>query len=152
MLILNILSCSDVSEGELILVDYPMLISPHTKSKPQCLQCARFVWNLISAVKSSSKAVNFQFGFSTTKNHKKLLCWGAIMIVIFCLVLKKLISRLVSGSYKCSKCNFPMCDEICEAGDLHSMECSIFQSVDFEADVEFDGKVDDHYASILPLR
>ena len=45
-----------------------------------------------------------------------------------------------------------MCDEICEVGDLHSMECSIFQSVDFEAEVEFDDKVDDHYASILPLR
>jgi len=96
----HVVTLRDVSEGELILVDYPMLISPHTKSKPQCLQCA----------------------------------------------------RLVSGSYKCSKCNFPMCDEICEAGDLHSRECSIFQSVDFEADVEFDGKVDDHYASILPLR
>ena len=45
-----------------------------------------------------------------------------------------------------------MCDLTCEAGDLHQMECQLLTEADFEADVECEDKVDDHYAAILPLR
>ena len=60
--------------------------------------------------------------------------------------------RRVSGAYKCPRCNFPMCDEVCAEGDIHMMECRILTKVDFEADVEDVNVVDDHYAAILPLR
>lgn len=61
-------------------------------------------------------------------------------------------SKLVDGSFKCQVCGFPMCGERCAGGDLHRVECAVFERVDFEADIEDLKVVDDHYAAILPLR
>ena len=63
-----------------------------------------------------------------------------------------LLNRRVDGSFKCARCNFPMCDDRCAEGELHGMECEILTGVDFEAEVEDFNVVDDHYAAILPLR
>ena len=37
-----VVSTRDIMKGDLVLVDSPLLVAPHTKSKPQCLQCARY--------------------------------------------------------------------------------------------------------------
>ena len=37
-----VVSTRDISKGDLILVDTPLIVAPHTKSKPQCLQCVRY--------------------------------------------------------------------------------------------------------------
>ena len=39
--------------------------------------------------------------------------------------------RKVDGSYKCSGCGFPMCNEKCERGPLHQEECNFFQEQHF---------------------
>ena len=37
--------------------------------------------------------------------------------------------------YRCSKCNYPMCGEDCENGDLHSKyECAAFQNAGYKVD------------------
>ena len=58
----------------------------------------------------------------------------------------------MDGSYKCGRCNFPMCSAECAEGETHAMECGHLARVDFEAEVEDMAAVDDHYAAILPLR
>ena len=37
----HVVAVRDISPGEIILTDRPLIVSPHTKSKAQCLQCAR---------------------------------------------------------------------------------------------------------------
>ena len=64
----------------------------------------------------------------------------------------KNFSSKVDGSYKCGRCNFPMCSAECAEGETHAMECGLLARVDFEAEVEDMAAVDDHYAAILPLR
>ena len=38
----HVVAVRDISPGDLILTDSPLIVSPHTKSKAQCLQCARW--------------------------------------------------------------------------------------------------------------
>ena len=38
-----VIAARDIEAGELVLEDTPLLVTPLIKSKPQCLQCARFV-------------------------------------------------------------------------------------------------------------
>ena len=90
----------DIQPGELILCDKPIVQTPYTKSKAQCLQCY----------------------------------------------------KLISGTYKCPACGFPMCGPLCAKGDIHKIECSIFEQADFEAEIENMNADDDHYAAIMPLR
>ena len=90
----------DIAPQELILVDSPIVQTPYTKSKAQCLQC-----------------------------YKK-----------------------VSGKYKCKGCGFPMCNVECARGDLHRIECQVFEEADFEAEIDDLESDDDHYAAIMPLR
>ena len=37
----HLVAARDISAGDLILTDRPLIVTPHTKSKAQCLQCAR---------------------------------------------------------------------------------------------------------------
>ena len=37
----TVVTTRDIAPGELILRDSPLLVTPHTKTRPQCLQCAR---------------------------------------------------------------------------------------------------------------
>ena len=39
--------------------------------------------------------------------------------------------RKVDGSYTCTGCGFPMCNEKCERGQLHLEECQFFQEQHF---------------------
>ena len=39
--------------------------------------------------------------------------------------------------YRCSKCNYPMCGEECENGELHSKnECLVFQQAGYKVDTK----------------
>ena len=42
------MAARDISAGDLILTDRPLVVTPHTKSKAQCLQCAR--WEAVGVV------------------------------------------------------------------------------------------------------
>ena len=96
----HVVAVRDIPAGELILEDRPLIVSPHTRSRAQCLECA----------------------------------------------------RLVSGTFLCPACNFPMCGPVCCDGDTHLQECRALHRVNFEADIEEMTVSDDHYAAILPLR
>ena len=39
--------------------------------------------------------------------------------------------RKVDGTYKCTRCGFPMCSPKCEGGALHREECQFFQEQHF---------------------
>merc|ERR1712038_2133185 len=42
-----------------------------------------------------------------------------------CLQCSKLLST-VENSYECSKCGLPVCNEACESGEIHRIECGLF--------------------------
>ena len=44
----HLVAARDISAGDLILTDKPLVVTPHTKSKAQCLQCAR--WEAVGVV------------------------------------------------------------------------------------------------------
>merc|ERR1719483_154272 len=95
-----IVATRNIAPNELILIDKPIVETPYTKSKAQCLQCY----------------------------------------------------KIVTGKYKCKMCGFPMCGVDCANGDLHKIECKVFEKADFEAEIDDLMVNDDHYASILPIR
>ena len=38
----HLVAVRDIAPGEIILTDRPLIVAPHTKSRAQCLQCARW--------------------------------------------------------------------------------------------------------------
>ena len=44
----HVVAVRDIAAGDLALVDVPLLLSPHTKSRAQCLECARWVGGGVS--------------------------------------------------------------------------------------------------------
>ena len=38
-----VIAARDIEQGEIVLIDTPILVSPSTKSKAQCLQCSKLV-------------------------------------------------------------------------------------------------------------
>ena len=55
----HVVAVRDIAASELILVDVPLLLSPHTKSRAQCLECARWVEGGVSRLMISD---HFQTG------------------------------------------------------------------------------------------
>jgi len=66
-----------------------------------------------------------------------------------CLQCCKTLNNL---GFVCNRCGFPLCGPACQNGDLHRIECKVFEDANFEAEIEDLNVADDHYAAILPLR
>lgn len=56
------------------------------------------------------------------------------------------------NSYRCNKCNFPLCDEKCEEGVLHKEECKIFKNANFSPQIEDWNSFCPIYSCITVLR
>jgi len=56
------------------------------------------------------------------------------------------------ASYRCSKCEFPVCDPECEAGAWHKTECSVFQAAGYKAGIVSCKELCPVYSCITPLR
>lgn len=56
--------------------------------------------------------------------------------------------------YKCSVCNWPMCDSECEKADIHKSECKVMSDRKYKCTVKYQGpdKVEAAYCVISPLR
>lgn len=59
---------------------------------------------------------------------------------------------LLDLDFVCDRCGFPLCGPACQEGNLHRIECEVFEKANFEAEIEDVKVADDHYAAILPLR
>ena len=59
----------------------------------------------------------------------------------------------VDGSYLCGLCNMPMCDDKCQVGSTHYMECQIFRTLKDKIKInDFKDKESPIYQCITPLR
>lgn len=56
--------------------------------------------------------------------------------------------------YKCSVCNWPMCDSKCEKADVHKAECKVMSERKYKCTVKYDGpdRIEAAYCVISPLR
>lgn len=57
-----------------------------------------------------------------------------------------------SECVRCSSCNFPVCDEDCENGSLHRIECEILRRAGFRASVDAFYTFQMEYAFVNTLR
>merc|ERR1712106_167066 len=57
-----------------------------------------------------------------------------------------------SESYRCSKCEFPVCDKECEDGVWHQNECSVFQSAGYKGGTINCDELCPVYSCVTPLR
>lgn len=55
-------------------------------------------------------------------------------------------------SYRCTICNFPVCDQKCQSGRWHKLECSLFESSGYRADIKSCVALSPFYSCITPLR
>lgn len=68
-----------------------------------------------------------------------------------CLGCHKTIS-VINNIYRCSKCNWPMCDSICENSTLHQDECEIYSQMENVPNIEAENVKQLGYCLVLPLR
>ncbi|XP_041982341.1 SET domain-containing protein SmydA-8 [Aricia agestis] len=76
-----------------------------------------------------------------------------------CLTCGKKLSPMQVGNtldfYKCSLCNWPMCDSVCEQSEVHSeQECKIMTKRKYKCDIKYErpDKLEAAYCVIAPLR
>jgi len=60
--------------------------------------------------------------------------------------------KKLTGLYRCSRCNWPVCDEICRDSKAHTRECVLFQERESKISISGFGKPNRLYDAILPLR
>jgi hypothetical protein len=91
----------DISQGETICFEKPLVIGPKQATAPVCLSCY----------------------------HR------------------------VDGSYLCSRCGWPLCDQSCQDSDDHRAECNLFVSRKLKVFVDLEQVEDCRvYDCITPLR
>ncbi|KAL7635177.1 UNVERIFIED_CONTAM: hypothetical protein RMT77_014163 [Armadillidium vulgare] len=58
----------------------------------------------------------------------------------------------VDGTYRCSKCGWPMCGPQCEQGAEHHPECVVGQEIGSPIDIQDFNETNHFYEVVLPLR
>ncbi|XP_050677189.1 SET domain-containing protein SmydA-8 [Leptidea sinapis] len=68
--------------------------------------------------------------------------------------LEPIENNNVLDFYKCSKCNWPMCDAECEKSEVHKEECDLMTSNQYKCNIQYDptDKGQAAYCVIAPLR
>ena len=54
--------------------------------------------------------------------------------------------------YDCTRCGFPLCGAVCQAGKYHIQECRLFESVGYRATIEELGDFNQQYSAVTVLR
>ena len=62
------------------------------------------------------------------------------------------LGLLEGHPYQCSKCGFPLCQQACESGQLHQLECHYLQKSGFRPDIKDLNAFDTNYVGITALK
>lgn len=124
----------NIDAGEVIFREKPLVYGPKIISAPICLGCNKFL-----------KPQDIPVPIETTTSTKMARNRN-----------QKPKVKTIRNYYKCSTCQWPVCNSECEKATAHLAECHLMAekkfrcSIDYNADEE--NRKESAYCAILPLR
>lgn len=117
----------NVTAGEIILREMPLVYGPKVISTPICLGCNKHIQPIDIPI------VN---GHDTKRKTKP--------------------TKMQRNFYKCSTCKWPVCGKQCEQSPVHLAECQLMADKKFQCSIDYiadeENRKESAYCAIVPLR
>lgn len=125
----------NIEAGEVIFREKPLVYGPKIISAPICLGCNKFL-----------KPQDIPVPIETTTSTKMARNRN-----------QKPKVKTIRNYYKCSTCQWPVCNRECEKASAHLAECQLMAEKKFRCSIDYNATDEEYrkesaYCAILPLR